>query len=140
MLVLAAVLPLPVHADRPQNMTLSITRPKGAPGGTWEATGDLNDSGTWIFDFRRLTRNSPNGFTAHLIVTFTGADGSTFTADFQGEFARVSDDPIVYEAQERWHITGGTGGYADLQGVGEVSGLLNSSLPVAYLIGTGRTH
>lgn len=140
LLLLSALLPVPIHADKPENMTLFITRFKGTPGGTWEATGALNDSGTWIFDSRRLTPTSSNGFTAHLIVTFTGADGSTFTADFQALFARVSDDPIVYAGHERWHVAGGTGDYADLQGVGEVSGLLDLSLPAAYLAGTGRVH
>jgi hypothetical protein len=136
-----AVSPATTHAaGKPQDVTETLVRIQGTPGGSWSLTGAINDSGTWVFDSQRFDGYAPNTYTAHLLITLTGLDpNNTFTEEAQVLF-KVTADPNVASGQNHWHINGGTGTYAHLQGEGELTGMVDFSQPTQTLSGPGQVH
>ena len=104
--VVALVAPAFAATDAPTHVTLSLdgVNAEDAHHGTFTAPAPLCPAGTW--------RGDGNGVqTGHR--TFTCSDGSGgFTADFD----QVSTESKGGTAP--WRITGGTGRYATLRGVG----------------------
>src|SRR5207237_9821744 len=89
--------------------------PIGASTGTYVATGDINDAGTFSFSSFRSEGPFVPVVTDHIIQTYTGAAGS-FTirqqclSIFQGFF---------FTDQCNATVIGGTGAYAGLRGTGK---------------------
>jgi hypothetical protein len=122
--------PLATAASGPAAATISYERVQGTPGGDWSASGAINDAGSWVFDSRLFAGNSAQGFVVHMVRTFVGQDGSTIALKTEYQFTATSD-PNVFTAHSQSVVTGGTGRYANLQGVcSEDSAVADFSQPV----------
>jgi hypothetical protein len=121
------------HPAAPETISISwaVTSPpptsppfRGTGGGTFTATGVVTDSGTLAGAVQDVAVPSPNHGTNQLDFTLTGNAGTLNLRCKQTE--TNFSDPTAIPGTGPCTITGGgTGVYADVQGHGTMSGIIN---------------
>jgi hypothetical protein len=125
-----------VSAATAQDVSITYTRVFGSPGGTWSATGGINDSGAFAFSNREFTGLGAPVFDVHTTSTFTGTKG-TFVMDEQKHFTATAS-PVVFLLRESWLISEGTGSYSGISGAGTTSAVVDFSQPTSTAILEGK--
>jgi len=120
-------------------ITIETSKPFGPVAGTFSVSGAFADSGT----MENLSRTAsgfgaPTFLGSHLTILFTGANG-TFTIKAQ-IVETVTADPLVLTNTGTWTLIAGTGEYADLHGIGTVSGTADDNINLITRIYQGSVH
>jgi hypothetical protein len=120
-------------------ITIETSKPFGPVPGTFSVSGAFADSGT----MENLSRTAsgfgaPTFLGSHLTILFTGVNG-TFTIKAQ-ILETVTADPLVLTNTGTWTIIAGTGAYADLHGVGSISGTADDNINLITRTYQGGVH
>jgi putative intracellular protease/amidase len=90
--------------------------------GTWDATGAVSDSGTYVRTGFHATGSLPEGFE----FTHAGAFQEVFELSGSAGTITVMDETVVMVNRDgsttlhvRWQIVSGTGAYAQMSGHGD---------------------
>jgi hypothetical protein len=111
---LIVTLAVPAAASTPTNETIVLLRDSQSQEIGWSASGTFTDAGSWTSDFRRSgALPSPVAFETMLKTTETSSFG-TFRLEFQGHF----NAPAGHDFGGTWVLSGGTGAYVGIHGVG----------------------
>lgn len=127
----------PAAASAPEGVVIELETRIGSGMGTFEATGAIQDEGTFAFSSSHVHGNFTQVTSVHVVMEFTGIQG-TFTALLQS-LIEVGP-PCVWADQGRWVIVSGTGTYAGLQGTGVHDSELNICTGEAPAVWHGSVH
>ena len=100
-------------APAPVSIQATVTIPNPIFGGNWQASGAINDSGTFVRTNLNLTgavAHSPVVSALQVVIAFSGSHG-TFTLRGQLLFSSRG-------LNGTWQIVSGTGAYEDITGHG----------------------
>src|SRR5262249_53405111 len=113
-------------AQLSQEVTFSLYANKGTNEWKWLAAGAINDDGNWEDDGQPDWTNG-----LHDTYTLTSKN-RTLTCHFDGQIIPTSN-PDIIRIEGSWYIITGTGLYANLQGQGKGSTLMNQQKLIALV-------
>jgi hypothetical protein len=125
-----AAAPLPVHIEVDETLGIGIPEPFSASGPAVVA-GLVCASG--LVEDVAVTSNNPSG-PFQIIKVLKRFDCGDGTFDLK---MVVKLNLTTHNTTARWHILGGTGGYAGLKGHGSLIGITNDPDPGIYDIYDG---
>ena len=120
-------------------ITIETSKPFGPVPGTFTVSEAFADSGRMENLSRTVSGfGAPTFLGSHLTILFTGVSG-TFTIKAQ-IVETATADLLVLTNKGTWTIIAGTGAYADLQGVGTISGIADHNINLITRIYQGSVH
>ena len=136
-LVLNLALAAAAAASPRDSVVIDLDTVIGSGVGTWEASGAIDDAGTFVFSSVHARGNFTQVRTVHIVIEFTGAEG-TFTARLQ---TRIGIEPAcVWPDNGHWVIVSGTGAYDGLKGTGSHASDVNVCTGSAPAEWDGSVH